>query len=211
MSRACRMAALSLAAALAACARPDPPLLTLSGRVCDVAPVLTNAAPVPFDSRAGVSVTLGANTPCLDTGGGRSVTYAVFRLPDATGPYQLTITSAVVGNAVVAPRATVYDAAGAVLRTLPPSEFRQGIAGFTAGLRSQGSERLLLVSADPATIGQPTTLRLSAREIGTQLAAAAVIPIIIAVPVYDQTRERGVTLSLNGVVSVSAVPIATIR
>jgi hypothetical protein len=194
-------------ACLAGCAQPDPPLLTLTGRSCDVAPVLSAAIPVPFDERRGATATFGASSPCLAAGGGRTVTYAVFQLPDTQESFQVTVASEVVGKAVVMPQASVYNASGTVVRTIAAGDFRPTITGFTAGLRTRAGDKLLLVSADPATIGEPTTLRLSARDIGTQVAATVFIPIIIAAPVYDQQKQHAATLSLNGLVRVSAAPI----
>lgn len=202
--------ALLLAVVVSGCAQPAPPLLTLSGRSCEAAPALGPATPVPYDSRTGVVVPFGPNSPCLDTGGGRTVTYAVFGLPPVTGPYQLTISSEIVGHAVIAPVAQIYDVSGGKGRHLDTAEFRQDITGFTAGLRAQAADRVLIVSADPATVGQPTILRLGARVVGTQIAAAVLIPIIVVAPVQDQLRERGATLALNGQVRVVATPIPTV-
>ena len=200
--------ALLLAVMAAGCTSP-PPLLTLSGRICDAAPSLADATPVPYDSRGGVVVPFGPDSRCLDMGGGRTVTYAVFGLPTAAVPYQLTITSEVVGHALVAPVAQIFDANGAKGRHMDTTDFRPGITGYTAGLRAQPSDRTLLVYADPATVGQPTLLRLGAGEIGTRVAAAVFVPIILVAPTQDQLRERGATLSLNGQVRVvaSTVPI----
>jgi hypothetical protein len=206
-----KRALLVLAVMLTGCVQADPPLLVLTGRSCDAVPVLNNAIPVPFASRSGAVATLGLHSPCLQANGGRAVTYAVFSLPEGVAPFLVTITSNLVGTAVVRPRATVYDANGLILRTIKAEDFRPTITGFTAGLRAQANDRLIMISADPASIGEPTTLRLGARNIGTQVAATAYVPIIITVPVQDQQRENRATLSLNGTIQVNADPIQVAR
>ena len=197
-------------ASLAACAPPpELPVFALTGRGCDASPMMAAAVPVPFGNTAGVAVKLNANSPCLTTAG-QVVTYVVFRLPEVSTPSMVTVSSAAVGSGMVSPRVTVYDGAGAVTRTIEPAEFRASISGLQTGLRPRPDDRLLVVAADLATLGQPMVLRLSAREIGVQVAATVFVPIIINTSVPPQLKEHWVALSLNGQVRVAAIPIETV-
>lgn len=200
-------AALGMMLAASACT-PAPPLLTLGNPSCDPSPMLATAVPVPLGGSA--SIKLGAESRCLL--GSPPVTYGLFRLPQTAAPYNLTIGSAVAGEAVVAPRAALLDGAGTAGRALATGDFRADTFGFLAGIRPRPEEQFLLVSADPGTLGRSVTLRLSLRQMGGVDMAAGVIIVPIFVPqrVPAQITERPATYSLNGPVRVSAEPLTTV-
>ncbi len=205
--------AASLLLAVSACSHlAAPPVLTLGQRVCDAQPVLDGAVAVPFD-QAGAVVKLGASSRCLQPSPtAPGVTYAVFRLPDAPQPYNVTVASVAADNAVVSPVLSVYGDDGSIRRTVPPAAFRAGVYGFETGLRAQPGDRILVVTADPASLGHQQTLRLSLRDQGgVQTAAAVIVPIIIFVPhVRPGLTQQDVTLALNGTIRVAATPVTRV-
>lgn len=218
MSRAILLALLA-----AGCVQnQEPPLLALGPRACDAQPVFEAAVPVPFDSARGADARLGAEGRCIRPSGAGATTYAAFRLPDAPQPYTLNITSLVNGAALVSPRATLYDAALRPVRVLGPDEFRPVVTGLRAGVRLRGAERWLVAEADGAKLGSPVLLRLGALadDAPSTLAAGmmgdaavAAAPVIIYIPpptLPDIVRANSATYSLNGIVNVSALPVATV-
>ena len=219
MKSGCRpRTALVLVLAAGACA-PHPlqqPILSLGERVCDSSPVLRDAVAVPFGDASGVEQRIDADSRCLAIPPAGKASYAVFRLPDAPAPYTVTVASLVTGITLISPRVTLDDAAGTPGRIVEPRDFHSGIDGLEAGLRIRPGERYVVVVANPATLGQPVTLRLSLRErLGVQLAFAGPIFIPLAplalLPRTPAVTQRPATLSLNGLLRVSAEPIRVMR
>jgi hypothetical protein len=198
---------------LAGCVHREPPMLAINaGAACDPMPRFETAVPVALDRSA--SASLGPLGRCLAPPGTASpTTYVVFQLPDVA-PYTLNISSLYVNGPgltgdLVFPRVTLYDAAGTPGRVLGAPDFRANVNGLTAGLRTKGGERWLVVEADPARVGQPVLLRLGDAGM-TQLAAT----IFIYVPppnIPDVVRERSATYTLNGLIQVSTVTIPILR
>ena len=204
----CQFASLAGLFALTACAKPEPPLLTLGDRACDPAPSLRDAVPVPLDGSADAS--LGAQSGCLNVAGG-TTSYAVFRLPDTPQPANLTIRSLVAGTRLVPTQATVLNGAGQPRRTVSASEFNSSIDGLQAGLRTMPDDRYVVVSADPTQVGGRLTLRLSLRDQGGVAVAAGPIFVPLVIPLSPVTvTHRSVTLSLSGTVRVAIAPIRSI-
>lgn len=166
---------------------------------------------MPFGNAAGVEQKIDGRGHCLAVPPAGKASYAVFRLPDATAPYNVTVSSLVTGVTLISPRVTIDDDAGTPGRIIEPRDFHSGIDGLQAGLRIRPGERYVVVVANPATLGQPVTLRLSLRErLGVQLAfAGPIIPLapFALLPRPQPLTQRPATLSLNGVVRVSAEPI----
>lgn len=218
MRRPCSAAGLlalpvALLTALAGCAQPQPaqePLLTLARADCDARPDFAIALPVRTEDRRGTPATLGAAGRCLMVPGGAPTTYAVFALPADPAHYTLEILSTVMPRTIVRPAATLYDAAGERVRTIPPEEFETNIAGLRAGVRPHGMERWLVVAADQARLGQTLQLQLSGLDGRVQTAAVVFVPLVFIPPmVPDLVRQRSATFALNGSIIVTAAPART--
>ena len=212
MIRAAALGAALLITGLAGCAKPPPPLLTLGGRACDGSPALAQSVAVPFNAD-GARVRLDDTSRCLDLPqAGGQTTYAVFRLPDASLPSLVTISSVVErGGAIVSPRVTITSASGAVLRTIEPRQFQATIEGLHAGLRTRQGERYVIVTADPRTLGYHFMLRLGLRTskpIRLAMAGPVFIPIFIPPPPMQPT-QRAATFSLSGIIRVTDEPVVT--
>lgn len=150
-------AAILLAGFLAACAgTPPPPTLTLAGAQCAAAPDLALAKPLAF---AGKSLTqdieLAATGPCLRDEDGRNRLYALLRLPDETaGAFTAAVASPARGNVVFAPRISLLDAQGGVVRELSEDSLTFRGGALTGLLRPHRGERYLLVSSNPDAVGR---------------------------------------------------------
>lgn len=200
---------LGLLALLIGCS-PHPlqePMLSVARADCDAQPDFAAALPVRIQDSQGTTVMLGAAGRCMTMPGGGATTYAVFALPDGSAPYTLEILSSVVPQTIVRPVATLYDAAGQRVRTVPPEEFEVNIEGLRAGVRPRGTERWVVVEADQTRLGQTLQLQLGLRDGRVQVAARVYVPIII-VPalVPDVMRQRSAIFALNGRITVSAAP-----
>ena len=203
----------ALFAVLAGCAPPPPqePLLSLSRADCDNRPDFDAALPVRTEDALGTSAVLGGEGRCLVSAGEVPTTYAVFALPAGPAPYTLEIVSSVVPNTIVRPVATLYDATGQPVRTVPPEEFEANIAGLRAGVRAHGTERWLVVAADRTRLGQKLRLQLGRLDGGVQVAARVYVPIVVILPeVPDLVRQRSAIFALNGRVVVVAAPARTV-
>ena len=200
-------------AALAACSRTDPPVLSLGDRVCDAQPALETAIPVPMGDMSGAMATLSMTSRCLtgEQPGRPSVTYAAFRLPSTAQSYTLTVASLANNQTVVRPHLTVLGEAGDIRRTVMPDDVRADVSGYHAGLRLGSDDRTLVVSADPAHLGERVKLRLSlVSPAGVQVAASVPIPIYIYQPPPPVLTSRDTTIALNGTIRVSAQPLDVI-
>lgn len=139
---------------LGAC-KPTP-VTTLEGRACSARPVLDGASPVELDGRT-KKVVLDGNAACWHQDGGAASAYVVFRLPQATEPYILTIVSEPVGDGLLPPRVQLLDANGAVLRQVARDSFLSESRALKVGLRARPDERFLIVASDSDAVGQDTT------------------------------------------------------
>ena len=137
----------------------------------------------------------------------------MFALPPDAGRFDLEIVSRIVPDTIVRPRATLFDAAGTLVRVVEPAEFEANIVGLRAGVRTIGTERFLSVEADRSRLGERFDVRLG--EIGTErVQLAANVPVIIFIPgpiLPDIARQSSATFSLNGDLIVSAKPIQRAR
>ncbi len=155
-----KAAALLSALMAAGCATPPldvPPVLDLAGHECTETPSLAAAVPVVaiIDGKSEKPSTtmLDANSPCLARPAGKAL-YALFAVPDG-GPYTISIASVPLGRSLLAPRASVLDDKGGLVRELPTSSFMFRGTYFTALYRSHAGERYILVESDPPSVGKP--------------------------------------------------------
>jgi hypothetical protein len=191
--------------AVTACTKtPPPPLLSMEGRQCTPLPDLATAHAVSVDDKD-VSITLDDKTGCLDVHAERKLAYVAFGLPVIDQPYLLSVTSIPIGEGLFFPKLTLLDGAGKVLREIPPDMFLPHGAALHAGLRPHPDERYLIVSSDPATIGQTNS----------QLTEGIRVSGFMAGGIYVQVQsglegKSTLTHAYNGTVTVKAtlVPIA---
>ncbi len=199
------LAALPLAI-LAACApKPPPPLLSMEGRQCTPLPDLATAHAVLVDDKD-VSITLDEKTACLDVHAERKLAYVVFGLPAVDQPYLLSVTSIPIGEGLFFPKLTLLDGNGKVLREISPDVFLPHGAALHAGLRPHPDERYLIVSSDPATIGQTNS----------QLTEGVRVSGFMAGGIYVQVQsglegKSTLTHAYNGTVTVRATLVPTAK
>ncbi len=190
---------------ITACAKPPPPpILSLDGRQCTPLPDLVTTHPVLVNDKD-VSVTLDDKTGCLDVHAERKLAYVAFGLPVIDQPYLLSVTSIPIGEGLFFPKLTLLDATGKVLREIPSDAFLPHGAALHTGLRPHPEERYLIVSSDPATIGQTNSQLVEATQVNGVMGGG------IYVQVHTGTETTATfTHAYNGTVTVKAtlVPIA---
>lgn len=201
-------AAFAPALAAAACANlpGPPPVVSLAGRQCDTALKLDKAQPVVFNPEQSLTVKLDAEAACLQAEDGSRSTYAVFRLPEATEPYVLSVTSRPQGQGLISPRLVLLDDKGMRTRErVGESPTFQG-ASLYAGVRARPEERYLIVLSDPRTAGQ------SVQHIVTST-QASVVPIGTGFVAVHSGAEgnRILTYAHNGDLTVTVKPVPTIN
>jgi hypothetical protein len=157
---------------------------------------------------------MGPPGRCLRKQAEPVTSYAVFRLPSGPVRYTINIVSLASHGNLVRPNAILLDADGTPGRVIPSDDFQPGITGLRAGLRATGREAFLLVVAETAQLGQKQELKLGDAGFPPFRLASAV-PVIILPPVPpmipDLLRQTEVTISLNGLIRVSAAPIEQLR
>lgn len=197
----------SLAAALlvSACVTPlpdVPPLLEITSANCAAAPDLSAAVPtvvtIDGDDEKPALATLDATSRCLAGTTGKSL-YAIFSIPDG-GPYTINVSSVSLGSSILAPKAEVLDAQGAVLHELPTSSFLFRGTNLTSLYRSHAGERYLIVESDPANVGKP----LQRLKENVQVNAVATGYVYVEIHTGTDVASTA-TWSHNGQISVSVV------
>lgn len=147
----CLVAAL---ATVACASQPTAPaLVSLESRICTTGPDLVSALPLDLQSDKPVSLTLGADSPCLIASDGTKRIYAVFSLPLTSDDYIISVTSIPVGYVLFSPHVQMLDFNGAARRELPRSSFLFHGRSLYGALRSHDDERFLLITSDTQTIG----------------------------------------------------------
>jgi hypothetical protein len=99
-------------------------------------------------------VTLDGSGPCLQDGQGAKSLYAVFRLPAASTPYQITIASQPLGAGLFSPHLLLVDDQGKVLREIPRDSFLFHGDDLSVALRAHPGEAYLVAASDPQSVGQ---------------------------------------------------------
>lgn len=142
---------------LMACAKPPPPLLTITAQNCVATPALSLALPVLLKADTPTKATLDDTTACLQPAGQSPRLYAVFSLPQASVPYFLSVSSQIRGRGVLAPYVVLLDGTGTVRREISHDNFMfRGSSLYTA-FHPQVGEQYLLVASDPNVIGQKSS------------------------------------------------------
>jgi len=186
----------------------QPPLLSLSGRVCDAAPQLAAENQVPFGSAGGATVVLDANSRCVETPEGPA-TYAVFALPAAAGPYQITVRSRPRGISLLWPEATIYGQDNGPRRSI--TAFRSAAGAVVASARGEAGDRYVVVTSTPDTVGRREEIPTAANPAPIRLAATVIVPVIIpATPIGPTSNVLPAVLAHSGAVTVSAMPFVTV-
>jgi len=182
---------------------PDvPPLLQITSANCAAVPDLSTVVPtvatIDGDDEKPAIVTLDATSRCLAGTTGKSL-YAIFSIPDG-GPYTINVSSVSLGRSILAPKAEVLDAQGAVLHELPTSSFLFRGTNLTSLYRSHAGERYLLVQSDPANVGKP----LQRLKENVQVNAVGTGYVYVEIHTGTDVASTA-TWSHNGQISVSVV------
>lgn len=193
--------------ALAGCAvPPPPPVVSLDGRACTPAPDFTAAHLLELGARP-TTVSFDQNTPCWQSSEGKRSAYALFTLPDSTEPYLLSVTSAPIGEALIAPHLYLLDGFGNRLRDASRDSFVFHGSSLALNLRAYPNERYLLVASEPDTLGAG----------GSQLRDGVVVTNISTgyggfVSVHTGFEQnQSYTYAVNGTIVVSAGPIPKVN
>ncbi len=200
------------AVVLAGCAAGTsgpPPVVNLDARICAPGADLTGALAVPLEDGEGilspvkgVTVKLDMDAACLKPPSGEKRLYAVFKLPDSTTPYIITIASEPVGSGLLSPYAQMLDEQGRVLRVVQRDSFMFHGAALAANLRSHPGEEYLLVASDPASVGQT----VSQIQGATQTTTSSGGGFFFYVRTGSETT-RTMTYAHSGSVTVKAAPV----
>lgn len=198
--------AVATLALLAGCNTPT--LLSLEGRACDTAPQLSRDNLVELGSSRGTAVVLDGTAPCVVTPAGPA-SYAVFALPEAAGPYRITVRSTLRGQAVIWPDTTVYGKDDRP--RLHVESVREAAGAVVGSVTGQVGDRYLVVTSTPGTIGRREAIPTAAATPPIRLAATIIIPIIIPNgPVGPATDKLSAILAHSGRVTVTALPFVTV-
>jgi hypothetical protein len=161
------MRALLLSAALLSvlsvtgCAgRPTKPatVMQLNPKGCNAEWNLASAQPIVMDSPEGEQAfRVDGDVRCMALSGGRSVSYAVYRLPRYRAPWTLQMESRISEGALFAPEALLLDGDGVVLRDIPFDRFAMRGERLETTIffnQDNASEQFLLVHSAGAVVGR---------------------------------------------------------
>jgi hypothetical protein len=130
------------------------PTVSLTSQTCTALPDLANAHALTLENATEAAVTLDGGGPCLqDTKGNKSL-YAVFRIPPASSPYQITVASEPLGTGLFSPHVLMLDDQGKVLREIPRDSFLFHGKDLSVSLRAHPGEVFLIAASDPQSVGQ---------------------------------------------------------
>lgn len=152
-------AALVLTAGLvsgcATAAPPAPAVLSYTGISCSASPNLANPislVPEREMPRHSVEAQVNSVSPCL-TVDGVSTPYAVFLVPTDFEDKTIAVGGLMEHMRVFSPSVTILDASGAVSRTFEPHDYMFRGAAYSVQFRPRAGETYIVVSADPARVG----------------------------------------------------------
>ncbi len=144
----------------------------------------------------------GRKAGCLDEGGAKSL-YKLFALPATQTPYIIAVSIQPWGNTMLAPRAFLLDAAGAVKRKTRHSDFAFRLEGLTALLRSHPDESYLMIASDPEFAGQSLSRIVTAVH---QTTAAAGPVIFTMYTGSDEASSLQLLSTGSATVTLRSVP-----
>ena len=186
-----------MALACSACTKnPIPPMLTINATNCAATPDLGTAHEVTL--KASASVVFNDTTPCLQPVGGAARLYSVFRLPESTEAFWVTVTSVPRGQGIVAPYVVLLDQDGKPTREMTHDRFVFRGVSLKLSIRPQSNERYLLVASTPDAVGETTSGVVG----NAQTTAVAVGTGYVVVPagwenVHSVTRAHGGTITVT--------------
>ena len=195
-----RLSSVPLLTALAACATPaPPPTLPLQNFTCANAPNLAGARPLALPNNRAVTVTIDANTPCLETPAGKQL-HVLFSLPQLPAEYLLSVVSAPHGTGIFSLDVSILDSAGMLLRALPRDAVVFRGNSLSAGARIRPGDRYLVVSSDPGNVGQSVTWISDVAQITTVSTGTAFVPVgtgTSTTSTYTYSHTGTITVSLQ--------------
>lgn len=202
-----RAAAIALPLLGAGCMAP-PPILSLEARSCTASVQLAPASEVSFGVASGTTMMVDATAPCFETPAGRA-SYAVFRLPVATEPFQITVRSSARGLALLLPKAEIYDAQDRPRAAI--DGFRAVRGALVASARGLPGDRYVVVASSPASVGLQRSMPTAGDPRPVRVAAAVFVPVLIPMqPTGPTTDQTGAVLAHSGSVTVTAMPYVTL-
>jgi hypothetical protein len=184
---------------LSACTTPPPPVTSLAGRACAAAPDLAAARPLTLDDSDGVTVALDATAACFTPPDGGQSAYLVFRLPDASEAYLLSVKSDLLGQTLFAPRLMTLSGDGSKLREVRRDAFTFHGASLYAGLRARPEERYLVVLSDTSVVGADESQVVPSVQSTTMVSGPVVFTLY-----SGAEATRHITYAHNGKVTVVA-------
>lgn len=156
MTSATRMALLTLGAGvLTACAATPPaPVLHYARNDCAATPNLSAAISLTPDREKAshaVLTPVDGQAACLAPAG---TPYFVYRLPADFGDKTITVGATLEALRIFAPDVAILDANGVVTRTFARDEYYYRSLHYSVQFRPREEEVYILVSAEPALVGQ---------------------------------------------------------
>jgi hypothetical protein len=137
---------------------PAPPavsVLEVTGKTCSLVPSLTGSVTlIPKRKAATNNVVsdVGSANACL-TKDGKSSNYVVFELPTSPENHTLTVGGMKEGLRAFAPKVSVLDGSGGVLRAFEKDRLTNFGTTFSVQFRPPSGARYLLVQSDPELVG----------------------------------------------------------
>ncbi len=163
---------------------------------------------MPLDKGKPVTVDLGATPACLVYADGSRASYVALNLPVVSNIYLVTVSSKLVGNVLFAPRVSLLGPTGAVIRQVPQDDFNFHGDLLSVGLRITPDIRYVLVTSEPASIGQGDS------HVVTVITASSSTSFVgkrAFTTTYNSGTERtdSFVYTHNGTVIVRAEPMPT--
>lgn len=143
---------------LSACvtaAPPAPPVLEFTRSSCGAVDLSSAVSLTPPKERALflVNQPVVAESPCVAQDGTASA-YALFALPDDLGDKTLTVGGVLEATRILSPKVAVLDGDGRVVRSFRSDEYMYRGLNYSVLFRPRAPERYVLVTVDPARVGQ---------------------------------------------------------
>lgn len=150
--------AASAAAILSGCvtaAPPAPPVLEFTRSGCGAVDLSGAVSLTPPKERALflVNQPVLAESPCLTQDGAASA-YALFALPEDLDDKTLTVGGLLEATRILSPKVVLLDGEGRIVRSFRGDEYMYRGLNYSVLFRPRAPERYVLVTVDPARVGQ---------------------------------------------------------